>query len=66
MYHGFTLSFDSVGLVFISVHTHTYTHIPIYVPLFLFIRSAPSSLTGKVNQLEVILRQLQNDLRKVR
>lgn len=25
---------------------------------------APSSLTGKVNQLEVILRQLQNDLRK--
>uniref|UniRef100_A0A3B3CHU4 Signal induced proliferation associated 1 like 2 n=1 Tax=Oryzias melastigma TaxID=30732 RepID=A0A3B3CHU4_ORYME len=26
--------------------------------------SSPSTLTGKVNQLEVILRQLQNDLRK--
>lgn len=28
--------------------------------------SSPSTLTGKVNQLEVILRQLQYDLRKVR
>lgn len=28
-------------------------------------RSAPSTLTGKVNQLELILRQLQHDLRKV-
>lgn len=27
--------------------------------------SSPSTLTGKVNQLEVILRQLQQDLRKV-
>lgn len=27
--------------------------------------SSPSTLTGKVNQLEVILRQLQHDLRKV-
>lgn len=27
---------------------------------------SPSTLTGKVNQLEVILRQLQHDLRKVR
>lgn len=27
---------------------------------------SPSTLTGKVNQLEVILRQLQTDLRKVR
>lgn len=27
--------------------------------------SSPSTLTGKVNQLELILRQLQHDLRKV-
>lgn len=27
---------------------------------------SPSTLTGKVNQLELILRQLQTDLRKVK
>lgn len=32
----------------------------------LYREHAPSTLTGKVNQLEVILRQLQTDLRKVR
>lgn len=30
-----------------------------------FRHSSPSTLTGKVNQLELILRQLQYDLRKV-
>lgn len=30
----------------------------------LYREHAPSTLTGKVNQLEVILRQLQTDLRK--
>lgn len=32
----------------------------------LYREHAPSTLTGKVNQLEVILRQLQTDLRKAR
>lgn len=34
--------------------------------LIFFREDSPTTLTGKVNQLEVILRQLQTDLRKVK
>lgn len=48
------------------ISLYTLSRVTINTKFVLFFRNGLSStLTGKVNQLEVILKQLQHDLRKV-